>query len=84
MQLLSRRHGRTELQQLQWHGVLQVDLRGLTAAEAAQEAQALSCPLPGGHDGCGNQVAVAVQVQEDRGRGQGAGRGSGAEDEAAI
>lgn len=54
MQLLSRRHGRTELQQLQWHGVLQVDLRGLAAAEAAQEAQALSCPLPGGHDGCGN------------------------------
>lgn len=54
MQLLSRRHGCAELQQLQWHAVLQIDLRGLAAAEAAQEAQALSRPLPGGHGGCGN------------------------------
>lgn len=35
MELLSGRHGGAELQQLQGHGVLQVDLQGLTATEAA-------------------------------------------------
>lgn len=53
MQLLSGRHGGTELQQLQGNAVLQVDLWGLAAAEAAQEAQAWPRPLPGRHGGCG-------------------------------
>jgi len=57
MQLLGGRHGGAELQQLQGHAVLQVDLRRLTAAEAAQEAQARPRPLPGGHG-----AAVVTQV----------------------
>lgn len=54
MQLLGRGHGGAELQQLQRHAVLQVDLRWLGAAEAAEEAQARPRPLPGGHDGRGD------------------------------
>lgn len=49
MQFFLWRHGGTELQQLQGHAVLQVNLRGLTAAEAAQEAQGGPCALPGRH-----------------------------------
>lgn len=52
MQLLRRRHGGTELQQLQGHAVLEVDLRRLAAAEAAQEAEARPRPLPRRHAGC--------------------------------
>lgn len=54
MQLLSGRHGGAELQQLQGDAVLEVDLWGLAATEAAQEAQAWPRPLPGGHGGCGD------------------------------
>lgn len=55
MQLLCRWHWRAKLQQLQRHGVFQVDLWRLAAAKAAQEAQALPCPFPGRHGGCGDK-----------------------------
>lgn len=64
MQFLGWRHGGTKLQQLQRHAVLQVDLRRLAAAEAAEEAQARPRPLPGGHGAVGSGGAWA----EKRGR----------------
>lgn len=66
VQFLRRRHGGAELQQLERHAVLQVDLGGLTAAEAAQEAQARARPFPRGHSG-------------DARRGWGLGQGGGVE-----
>ncbi len=39
MEFFLRGHGGTELQQLQRYTVFQVDLRGFTVAEAAQEAR---------------------------------------------
>lgn len=56
MQLLCRWHGGAELQQLQRHGVLKVDLQWLAASKAAQEAQARPCPLPGRHTGYGGET----------------------------
>ncbi len=49
MEFFLRGHGGTELQQLQRYTVFQVDLRGFTVAEAAQEAQGGPCALPGRH-----------------------------------
>ncbi len=49
MQFFLRGHGGTELQKLQRYTFFQVDLRGFTAAEAAQEAQGGPCALPGRH-----------------------------------
>lgn len=49
IQFLLRGHGGAELEQLQGNTVLQVDLWGLAAAEAAQEAQAGPRALPGRH-----------------------------------
>lgn len=84
MQLLGRRHGGAELQQLQRHAVLQVDLRGLAATKAAQEAQPRPRPLPGGH-GDGGDTGVTVTLDQDgKGTGQGTGKGSEEEGKAAI
>lgn len=82
MQLLCRWHGRAELQQLQRHGVFQVDLRWLAAAKAAQEAQALPRPFPGWHGGCGGKAGSGGtqpgwQRKGPQGRGKGSGGGGG-------
>lgn len=60
MQLLSRWHGGTELQQLQWYTVLQVNFRGLTPTKAAQEVQARPRSLPGGHCDYGDTGGSSV------------------------